>query len=463
MKPIPIVGPSYNLSVRKADVQRTINLFPVLIESQTGKSPAYLKSIPGLTEFADLAGEIRGAILCNDRAFAVAGSTLYEVFADGTFSARGTLVTSSGPVDMAYGVNQLVIVDGGFGYVLTFLTNAFTNIVSSSFYGSTRVQFLDGYFIFVRPDSQQFYISNIDDATDLDALDFASAEASPDYIVSHLVDHRELWLFGSNSTEIWFNTGNSDFPFERNNGAFMEHGCAAPFSAQKLDNSVFWLGTDDRGAGIVWRAQGYTPARVSTHAIEQRISSVEDLSGAIAYTYQQDGHAFYVLQIPGLDTTLVYDVAGNAWHERSEFSDGVHSQHRGSVHLFAFGKHLLGAEDGKLYELDDDAYTNAGDVLCRERISPHYASPMYDRIVFGKLEVDCIVGTGKELGAEPQLMMRYSNDGGIDYTGWRQVGLGAIGERQARARFLRCGAARDRVWHLRFTDNAPFAIIGATA
>lgn len=457
---IPIVGPSYRLDVRKADVQRSVNLYPVIVESGTGKSPAYLKSLDGLTQLASLGAEIRGFKAANGRLFVVAGSELIELDGSFTPTVLGTIGTNSGPVDFAYGITQLVLVDGPNGYAMDLATNVISPI-GANFYGSARVGFIDGYFVFIRPGTDQFYWSAINDATVLDALDFATAEGAPDNLVSLVVDHRELWLFGQDTTEVWVSTG-SEAVFERNAGAFIEHGCAAALTAQKLDNSVFWLGRDERGGGIVWRAQGYSPVRISTHAVEESLQTGTDISQASAFTYQKDGHAFYVLQVPGLDTTWAYDVSAQAWHERAELVNGAFAPHRGTCHAYAFDRHILGDADGNVYELDREAYTNAGDVLVRDRTSPHLATPNYDRIQFGRLEVDCIVGAGKELGAEPQLMMRYSNDGGISFSGWRQTGLGAIGKTLTRARFLRCGSARDRVWQIRFTDNAPFAIVGAT-
>ena len=108
-----------------------------------------------------------------------------------------------------------------------------------------------------------------------------------------------------------------------------------------------------------------------------------------------------------------------------------------------------------------DANTNAGDVLVRDRVSPHFATPQLSRIGFGAFELDCTVGKGINGQAEARVLLRYSNDGGDSWSDWRTSTLGAIGERKARARFLRCGSARDRVWQVRCTDDVPFAIINA--
>ena len=461
MGQIPIVGPSYQLRVRKADVQRSVNMFPSVVESGTGKAPAILQSIPGLTLFASLGAPIRGLFTAKGRLYAVAGSGLKELSSAASITNRGTIGSTTGAVGMAENLNQLIITDGTNGYVSPFTTNALAQITGTGWLGSVKVSVLDGYAIFVKPDSQIFYISSVDDATILNVLNFASAEGSPDNIVTQVADHGQLFLFGASSIEIWDDTGGTDFPFKRNSGARIETGCAAAFSVRKLDNTVYWLGQDERGSGIVWKMNGYTPVRVSTQAIEEVLQGVSSLSGAIAYTYQQDGHSFYCLNVPGLPTTWCFDVASGNWHERAELASGEYAQHRGQFHTFAFGKHLIGSADGNIYAYDPNVNTNAGDPLVRDRVSPHNALPNYAKVPYASLQVDCIVGKGKPDSAAPSLMMRYSDDGGESWKNWRTASMGAIGQRKARTIYRRLGEARDRIWQIRCTDDTPLAIVGA--
>ena len=202
------------------------------------------------------------------------------------------------------------------------------------FPGAVNVGYIDGYFVFNEPDSQKFWVTQLLDGTSVDPLDFASAEGSPDGIVGLIVDHREVWLLGTNSVEVWYDAGLLDFPLQRIQGAFNEIGCVAPYSIAKLDNGIFWLGQDARGQGIVYRANGYTGQRISTHAVEWQIQQYGNLSDAIAYTYQQDGHSFYVLIFPSANTTWVYDVATQAWHERAGWNNGSWTRHRSNCQVF---------------------------------------------------------------------------------------------------------------------------------
>lgn len=461
MAMVNFIGPSYPLG-GKAASERSINQYLSAIESGTGKAQYMLKSIPGLTLFADLLATYRGGIVTRRRTFAVGGNKLYEVASDGTKTERGTLLTTSGRVSMAVGVTQLVLVDGPNGYVFSLDTNTFTQITSGNFYGSRFVAFLGGYFVFIRPDTQQYYVSAIDDATSLDALEFASAESNPDRLNVVLNDHDELKLFGEQTTETANLTGAVDFPFGRNSGALMEVGCLAPDTALRLDSAVYWIGQNDTGGGQVFRASGSQPQIISDDAVDKALQSSTDLSAATAYGYQQNGNTFYCINAPGLSTTLVFETKSGKWHERAELIAGEYAPHRATGYLYAFGKCLVGAADGKLYQLDPNAYTNAGAPLVRDRISPHNATPMLQRQTFPRFQLDCEVGRAPA-GATPQVMLRYSNDGGLNWSNWLPQPLGLTGEFLHRIIWRRLGMARDRVWQVRCTDNIAFDIVAGVA
>jgi Phage stabilisation protein len=454
------VGPSYALATYKASAQRTVNMHLVGMETPS-KAPFILEASPGLAVFAALGAAIRGCKAVGDRCFVVAGATLYEVSAAGVATSRGTLNTSSGPVEMAYGLTQLVIVDGANGYVLTLSSNAFARITDGDFYGSDTVAYLDGFFVFVRPDTQQFYITAIDDASTLDALDFASAESSPDDLVACIADHRELWLFGKLTTEIWYNGGGA-FPFARNSGAALEVGLLAPHSLRKFDNGLLWIGRDENGQGIVYRAMSIQQAtRVSTQAIEQALAASTDLTQATAFVYQDRGLTFYVLNAPGLASTWVYEASTGTWHERADIDTfGQFEQWRGKHGVFAHGKQLVGGDDGTLYEMSRAYHDYAGDPRICERTSPHSAAPTLERLSFGAFVLDTTTGEAGQ-GETPSVELSWSNDGGASYGDPVIRSMGSVGERFPRVIWRRLGMSRNRVWRVRFSHASPFSIINA--
>lgn len=454
------VGPSYALATYKASAQRSVNLYLLALETPS-KAQFILESVPGLTLFCAMGAEIRGALRVGSRCFVVAGSTLYEVSSAGVKTARGTLLTSTGAVGLSYGLTQLVIVDGENGYTLTLGSNVFAQITSDAFYGSETVTYLDGFFAFVRPDTQQFYVTAIDDASTLDALDFASAEGTPDNLVACIADHRELWLLGETTTEVWYNSGGS-FPFARNNGASIEVGCMAPHSLRQFDNGLIWLGRDKNGDGMVYRAMSVQQAsRVSNIGVEEALRQSTDLSAAVAWVYQENGQTFYCLNAPGLSSTWCYEVSTGTWHERADIDgDGQFEAFRVSHHVFAHGKHLVGGADGNLYYLDRTANTFNGDARVCERISPHTATPTLERVSFAQFTLDATTGEAPQ-GQSPIVELSWSNDGGATYGNPVQRSLGDVGERFSRIVWRRLGTARNRVWKLRFASDSSFSVISA--
>ena len=332
-------------------------------------------------------------------------------------------------------------------YVLDTNTDTLTQITDPAFYGSPRVDYLDGYGVFVKPNSQQFYISALNDFSSFDALDFASDEADPDNLVTFIVDHRELILFGERTTTVWFNNGSADFPLSRRDGAEMEAGCAAALSVAKLDNTVFFLGRNVYGHGLVYRLNQYVPQIVSNRGIEQMINTFSRIDDAIAYAYQKNGHSFYVLTFPTANKTLVYDASiqdpDMAWSVRETYSLG---RDRATCHAFAFNKHLVGDySSGKIFELDEDTHLDGGLPIVWSRTSAHIVSD-YKRIRHKEVVLNFQTGVGLEDGTDPLIYLTYSDDGGHSYITPREASLGVIGQRKNRVMFSRLGQSRDRVY-----------------
>ena len=464
----PILGGTYVArSVNAAD-SRMINLFPEIVP-EGGNEPAFLSRAPGLRLLATVGtGPIRGEWQFGAYGYVVSGSELYRVDTSWSATLLGS-ITGSGPVSMSDNGTQLFIAASGAGFIYNASTNVFAPIADPDFPGAGSVGFLDGYFVFNEPDSQKIWVTSLLDGTSVDPLDFASAEGSPDGVVALIVDHREVWVFGTNSVEVWYDSGEADFPLTRVQGAFNEIGCAAAYSVAKLDNGLFWLGSDARGRGIVYRANGYTGARISTHAIEWQIQQYGDISDAIGYTYQQDGHAFYVLVFPSANATWVYDVATQAWHERAGWVDGEFTRHRGNCQM-AFGDEIVigDYENGNLYAFDLDVYADNGAAqrwLRSWRAMPTGSDNTF-RAAHHMLQLECETGVGLNSGQgeDPQVMLRWSDDGGHTWSNehWRSMGrVGAHGYRTIWRRLGMTMKIRDRVYEVSGTDPVRIFITAA--
>jgi hypothetical protein len=468
----PILGSSYVArSVNAAD-NRCVNLFPEVIP-EGGKEAGFLSRCPGLKFLQTVGtGPVRGlwAHQTNGSDFYVAsGQQFFKLSSlTGTPTLLGT-ISGTGPVSIADNGTQLFIACNPRSYIYNETLNTFAEITDIDFPGAVTVGYLDGYFVFNEPDSQKVWVTQLFEGTQIDPLDFASAEGSPDGLVGLIVDHREVWLFGTDSVEVWYDAGLADFPLARIQGAFNEIGCVAAFSIAKLDNGLFWLGTDARGQGIVYRANGYTGQRVSTHAIEYAIAQYGNISDAVAYTYQQEGHAFYVLSFPSANATWVYDVATQAWHERAGWDNGAFTRHRSNCQCNFGGNIIVGDyENGNIYVFDLDVYADNSGIqkwLRSWRAIPTGQNNL-KRTSQHTLQLDCEAGVGinNGQGSDPQVMLRWSDDGGHTWSNEYWQSIGKIGQYFKRVIWRRLGMTlklRDRVYEVSGTDPVKIAIVGA--
>ena len=468
----PILGSSYvTRSVNSAD-NRMVNLFPEVVP-EGGKERGWLQRAPGL-KFQQTVGT--GPIRAlwahqsnNTNFYVVSGTEVYKLTGLTTAPVKIGDVNGTGPVSIADNGTQIFFACNGPIYIYNEVTNVFQSITDPDFPGAVTVGYLDGYFVFNEPNSQKVWVTSLLDGLSVDPLDFASAEGSPDGLVTVNIDHREAWLFGTDSIEVWYDAGNADFPLSRIQGAFNEIGCVAAFSVAKLDNRLFWLGTDARGQGIVYTANGYTGARVSTHAVEWQIQSYGNISDAIAYTYQQDGHGFYVLTFPSANATWVYDVATQAWHERAGWDNGQFTRHRSNCQCNFTGNQIVGDfENGNIYTLDLNVYADNGQIqkwLRSWRALPTGENNLKRTAQHTlQLDIESGVGLNDGQGSDPEVMLRWSDDGGHTWSNehWSQVGK--IGQYYRRVFWRRLGMTmkiRDRVYELSMTDPVKTAIMGA--
>lgn len=463
------IGPSYTLQSVNVDCQRCVNLFPEMNELGTGKERevASLVWTPGLRLLLTLAeSPVRGLWrTSNGELYAVGGSKLYQISSSWVATERGTLNTSSGHVSMADNGTYVFIVDGTNGYTWKMDTDTFAVVSDVDFQAADLVTFQDGYFIFNKTGSQQFFISGLNDVT-FDGADIASSEGSPDNLVGFISANQNLYLFGTQSTEVFYNSGDADFPFVRNQGAVIDVGCAAAFSIAKLQNAVYWLGGELAGQGIVYRMQGFQPQRISTPAIESVIRALDpaDLADARAWTYQQGGHSFYCLNLPGAESTWVFDASTSFWHERQYRDLWSMERHRADCHALAHDENVVGDyENGNIYALDLDKYTDNGTAIVRMRRAPHISKEGINQF-HSSFQLDMETGVGIDgsgQGSSPQAMLRWSDDGGHTWSNERWTSIGAIGAKRTRALWRRLGSSRDRVYEVSVSDPVKVVMIGA--
>jgi len=446
---------------------------------------------PGLKLWATLGtGPIRGMDKAGGYLWVVTGTALYRVSPSGAVTTV-TNIPGTGRCHVIHNDTQLIVMHAVGWTVVTLSTLAVATPANAPLTAQGTYQ--DAYAVF--PNANGTYgWSAIGNAGSIDPLDFASAEAQPDPIIAVLSDHRELWLFGDETTEIAQTSGSADLVFTRT--AMMEHGCAAKYSPAKADNTVFWVGRDANGQGVVFRADGYTPSRISTFALESAMAGYT-ISEAWGYCYQQGGHTFYVLTFP--EATWFFDVATNRWTQWAykEPVSGDLKRHRGNAYAFFAGLHLVGDwENGRIYQLDLDTFTDNGVRILRERtwavieaggplirhdrlelmgeagvgipgrvpgtvtLRDENDQPVLDELGYPLLdESDVDIA---DPGADPVVRLDWTDDGSRTWSNPRELRIGRLGEFRRRAITRRLGRSRSRVYRLRTDEPVRIAWYGVT-
>jgi hypothetical protein len=424
------IGPTYSLRTLNYEAQRTVNLFPEKDELQTGKEQeiAMLCGVPGYTLQHSLPKSPLRAVYftANGWIYAVAGNGLYNLqVVAGVWSHTliGTLNTSTGPVSIKDGVpnvyngisntgliNQVVVVDGSTtGLCFQEGTTQVYQMSSANGYaGSTFVTFQDGFFLFAYPGSISSYYAN--DPLNISGLDVINVNLSSDQVSRVISDHDIVWIFSNRSLSVWQNTGGSSGTnvFQQIPGASAEGGCNAPASIAQVAGQLIWTTNDDRGFGMVCTAFGYRGVRISNHAVETWLQSVGDISQATAWTYQEGGHSFYCLNVPGSSSTWCYDTITQQWCERQFFYNGIWNRDLISCHCNVYLPgvgtiHLVGDyQSGNLYKLDDSNYTFNGVPISRVRTAPHMSGTL-KRVFYARFQLDVEAGVGLDgLGIQVQ-------------------------------------------------------------
>jgi len=453
---IPFALQSYRHRDLQVSAQRIINFFPEA-QPADAKARVVLLPTPGLATFVAIAaGPVRGMREMNGALFVVVGTGVFRVTVARTVTFLG-LIADGGPVTMDHNGTQMAICtpDTGQGWVAT--TSTVTQITDPDFVGVSSVACVDGYMVWSRSNSTQFVISALRDALAYDALDFASAEGSPDNLVAVRRVGRELWLFGESSIEIWNNVGAADFPFLRISGAFIERGCAARNSIASRLGVPFWLGEDR----VVYRGEGFTaPTRISTHAIEQQIGGYATVSDARGWVYEQEGHVFYVLTFPSAGETWVYDLSTGLWHERE--SEGF-ATWRCVTGANVFGGVIAAGQDtegASLFVIDPTSSTEDGAQIIRTATGTCIHSEGRP-VTFTRLQAEFRTGVGlpNGQGSNPQAFLSWSDDGGNTWSDevWRT--LGAVGGYRTEVEWNRLGRGRERVFRLQIADPVRAALL----
>lgn len=392
---LAIVGGSYADETRPYDQQDTVNYLPEQAESDGARSRGILRCVPGFDVPAVSlgVGPIRGSRDVEDVSYHVSGTAFYKCIPTGANTITATnlgTIPGNGRCSLSHnqitGGHEIIIVNGiaGGGYVYNDVTGVLTQITDPDFFGALCVDYLDQYFLLVKPNGDEFYNSDLSAGLSYNSLNTYEAEADPDRIVGLIVNHEEAWIMGRKTIQPFYSSGQLDGLFLPLQGSVIQQGCAGTFAYCNLDNSVFWL--DD--IGIFRRANGYTPTRISTHPIEQSIIGL-DWSQVYCFPWSDRGHQVVYWTFPD-GHTWGYDVSSGQWHRRESYTM---ARWRISTLVFTAGRWLAGdAFNGNLYWLDWNVFAENTQPLISERRSA-YQHDNGNKLTANRLELFMDIGS----------------------------------------------------------------------
>jgi hypothetical protein len=451
------LGPAYKSRSLPLACQTAINLIFEAAAPGSGEQGMFYLA-PGLSLWTTVGtGPHRGAITAAGYVWCVSGDKLYRVAQDKSVTQIGS-VPGSGRVGLVANESQLVVMHEAGWHICTMASLAYVSVTDAPL--TSQGTYIGGRIVFPQDDGTYGW-TDLNNAATLDALNFASAEYDTDAAIATYADHGELLVFGERSVEWYVESGDPELPYTRT--AISEYGCAAKHSIVATDNTVFWLGKDEKGDPRVYRANGRSPQGVSDYGVDLALASYGDLSGSYAFAYQQQGHTFYVLTVPN-KATWVYDLSSGMWTQRAyrNPTSGALGQHRAATYVYFAGLHLVGDyENGRLYELSASTYTDNGDPIYWERTWAHIENENV-RIRFDQLEVigEMGVGLSSGLGSAPVVNLTWSDDGGRNFANVRQLPMGAIGEYNNRCMTTRLGMGRRRIFRLYGSEPVKTALYG---
>jgi len=417
----------------------------------------------------------------------VIDQAVYYIDPDFQFHLLGYLITQSGlPVSMADNGKNIIVVDGdASGNNIDMTTRMMTLIGDPNFRGATRADYIDSFIILNIPGTNQWYCT-LSNQIAFNGLYLGQKTAWPDNILCAVAIEREVWLFGPQKSEVWYNAGTVPFPFQALPGNIIEQGCAAAYSPAKMDTNVYWLSRSPEGDRMVMRGNNQNIAqRISTHAMEYEFRKYARIDDAIGSVYQVSGHSFYKLHFPTVDKTWGYDQATDQWHEDNSIDkNGILHRAKNTFTAFAYGKNLgLDWNNGALYHIDPLSYTDGDMPIVCIRSFPHVMGEM-KRVNHTAFVADFETGTMPASGEQPQFLspwsegfssgfgplteqtvpqiaMRYSKDGGNTFSNNRLKTMISAGHYRTLLRWRSMGIARDMVYELSWSAPMMTALNGA--
>lgn len=475
---IPLLGENFP---SQSQVQSVRQLYNFYLEEDISQDRYIAYGFPGFEEWLDLNGsEVRGMLEHKGVGYVVVDNILYSISGQLTFSNLGNLSTSTGKVQLAAINDEVGVVDGTSFYHYKISTTTFSTPADVDIPSSPVVLAAIGeYFVIPDPGTNQLFVSDLADGTSWNSLSFFSADTRADNVVTCAVANTLLYAMCEYSTEVFYISGGDVVPLDRAVAGSYDIGTPARHSPTVINNTMYWLGQNKGGSVGVVRSNGGAPELVSNRAMIQKIGTYQQIDDAFGWSYQENGHPFYMITFPTAETingqaigrTWAFDLSTRLWSEvgskRTNAIDPPQlSRHVANCSMFLNNEHLIGDYlTGTIYKLSPDVYTENGEEIIRTIKTQHIAQndlplSMMDLVI----ETESGVGLdGSGQGSDPEIGLRFSKDRGRTWSSQLTRKTGKLGEYFRRAKWTRIGRGRSITLELSMSDPIKWVIIGATA
>lgn len=413
-----------------------------------GKNQQVLYPTPGFASMFALADTpVRALFAENERVWCVSGGRVYELFAVGTNTDRGPVARDQYPATIcSNGAGQLFITSGGLGYILDTTTNVLTAAIAGLV--ATMGAAIGPYFIAFDLTTPQIRISDALDGLTWDPTQFAQNSLSSDPWQSILVVNGRLYLFGTATSQVWYNSGAFPFPLAPVTTNLIQFGIIAPFARENLQDTATWLAGSAAGAGLVLQTRGIAVDQLQTEALSWALSQYATIADAQVWGYEDQNHPFLMFDFPSASATWAVDGLTGQWHGRGIWDsvNAVYQAWRPSCHCYAWGIHLVGdRSSGTVFHMSIDIATDADGGPIRRLYRPPALFTENELISLDSLELMLESGLGLAVGqgSDPTILMRLSKDGGKTFGSSRTRHAGKAGAFGTRVQWTRCGTGRD--------------------
>lgn len=354
---------------------------------------------------------------------------------------------------------DLLLARGGASVKWTGHRNDKTVALSAGFApASTHLAVVQGYLVGNDYGNDEIYYTSITDHSAWDVTNVFQAESRRDPCIALLSSQNFIYLFGTETTDVYYPTNSSAPAFSR---AFtIPRGAASPRGVVDVDGTIYFMDTRRR----ICRLDDRRPVVISME-IEKTLLELGSVESLAVHRVDYKGRHLLVWSIEDEETAFVYDYALSTpgkgiwteWRGWSATSSRWSAMPFSSYTYHPEWRRHFCASGQVLYELTDTAGTDGGTTaeirrVIRTGYFSHGTSAMKRS---SKLRLRMVRGSTTSNTADPELILR-TRDDGLEWGSFVHMSVGAIGDTNMfGAELTGMGMYRERQYEIACSEPSP--------